>query len=895
MTTVREACTRLISVFRKHSLDAEFDDEIREHIELAAEDYERQGLPADEARRLARVKFGGIDVSKEVHRDTRGLAWLEGLFHDLRLAVRGLARDRGYTITAIAMLALAIGLNVTAYVVMNTVLFRGFPLVKRNDRLVYIQEMAPTWQHAVSYRDFEDWRTQTKTLQGMAMAEGAMVLFRDRGGSGDERLQATNISPNTFSLLGVRPILGRDFAERDDMPGAARVAILSYALWQQRFAGNGDVVGRVVSLDREPATVIGVMPERFGYPARTDMWMPLVRTPAMQDRAMRGYMAMGRLADGVTREELRTEMRAVAQRLADAYPETNRGVTPHLETHSEFFIGPDSKIIYGSMWAATWFVLLIAFANLANLTLARTFGRSRELSTRIALGAGRWRMMRLLVAESAILACAGGVLGWRVARAAVAAYVAATASPFQVLDYQVDFTTAAYLAGVAIAGVILFGLAPAARVLGMDLNGMLKGGARGIHGKRLTSMLVAVQVALAIVLLSGAGVLVRSFLKFQTADTGIVAKNLLDGAIDFPAARYATADSRVALYDRLRARLESIPGVEEAAVANRRPVDGSDGREFELWGDRQVSRDGARPVASTLAAGPDYFRVVGARTLGGREFGAADNADGPPVAIVNHRFVAKYMAGQDALGKRLRLVGGGMASPWMTVVGVVSNIVQDDRTRQEYDPLVYLPMRDQPAASGSTGYVPGNTGSVWFFVRTRVAPVSVAAAVRSEIPSLDANLRLRYLGSMEETLRFQGSRMDPAHQDMGKNSVLTPIFAAIALLLASVGLYAVLAWSVSQRTKEIGVRMAIGAAARDIRRMVFGEGMPLVATGLIVGVAVSLEVNRFLQSQLVGVSPYDPVTLVVGPVILLAVAIPGCQIPARRAMRVDPAVALREE
>jgi len=528
------------------------------------------------------------------------------------------------------------------------------------------------------------------------------------------------------------------------------------------------------------------------------------------------------------------------------------------------------------MWAATWFVLLIACANLANLTLARTIGRSRELSIRIALGAGRWRMIRQFLAESSILSGVGGVLGWWIAKWSVRVYATATASRYQVLDFSMDHGALVYVALISIMAAVLFGLIPAVRVLRFDVNDSLKGGTRGRRARRLSVTLVTVQMALAVVLLSGAGVLVRSFLKFYTANIGVETRNVLVGFVTLP-----DAASRTGFVDRFKARLEAIPGVESAAVASQRPVDGSVLQPFAL-------DDGIRrPTVSTLVAGPDYFRTLGATTFSGREFNSSDRASSPPVAIVNRRFAERFWPGEDPVGKRLRLFPGGALDdppgPWLTVIGVVSNIVQDDRTRQTFDPLIYLPFGQNPA------------NGMWLLVRTRIRPESLEATIRSEIQRLAPDLHIWDFATLDERLEFASDLMDVAHRDTAKNAVLSPIFAVIALLLASIGLYAAVAQSVSRRTKEIGIRMAIGASEGEIRKVVFREGMAPVGVGLAVGLVASLAVNRFLQSQLVGVSPWDPVTLAVAPLTLILVALLACQVPARRAMRVDPAITLRQD
>ncbi len=828
---------------------------------------------------FARLAFWTYDIPVALQH------WLDGLFYDLRFAVRGLGRDRGFAITAVITLALAIGLNVTVFAVVNTMLFRGFPLVKGNDRLLYMQERNPQHLCCLSYLDFEDWRSQAKSFEGMAFVAGKAISFSDGEGRALETSTAM-ISANGFGLLGVQPMLGRDFSPTDEAPGAPQVAILSYRFWETRFGKRADIVGRTVRINKAPATVIGVMPQGFDFPERHNLWMPLEHTAELQQRGPGGYMAFGRLAQDATLAGARADLETINRRLADAYPATNRDVTPRVDTHSQFFIGPDAPIVYGSLWAAAWFVLLIACANLANLTLARTMGRSREFSTRIALGAGLWRMVRQILTESFLVAGAGGAAGWWIAKWSVRTWALATDSQYQILDYTVDFGTVAYLVTITIGAALLFGLAPFGSVLQIDVNGTLKGNSRGttqgLRGRYLSASLVAAQMALAIVLLSGAGVLVRSFLKVVDAEVGVSApEKVLTGWVSVPRDKYASPESRIAFFDNLRQRLLAIPGVESASMANAVPVGNPGVTPFEL--ETQTLDAASRAVVSVVASGPDYFRAVGAKVVAGRDLTDADLPATQTVAMVNESFAAKYWPGQDPLGKRLRLYPPNKPPEWRTIVGVASNIMQDDPTRQEFLPVVYVPFRQQPQAGAQ------------FFARMGRPSEELTAAVRAEVQKLDPDLTLQDFSTLKASLAFRADRMDLLHVEMGKHAAVAPIFAMIALLLAVVGLYAVISHSVAQRTKEIGVRIAIGATALNIRRLIFRQGMVPVAVGLILGLTVSLAVNRILQSQLVGVSPWDPVTLETAPAVLILVALLACQIPSRRAIRVDPAVALRHD
>jgi putative ABC transport system permease protein len=801
-------------------------------------------------------------------------------------ALRGLLRARAFALTAVAMLAVAIGLNVTAFVVMDTMLFRGFPLVRDNDRLLYLQERFPLGGCCLQYPDYLEWRAQARSFEDLAFVSGRVVEFGEAGGGRIAEVAGVAIGPNGFGLLGVQPALGRDFVEADAVPGAPRVAVLSDAFWRSRFGGRLDVVGATVALDGEPATVIGVMPPGFAFPSRANLWVPLIPTAEMLERTPAGFMAFGRLAPGTTASQARAELEAINARLARELPATNRDVTPTVGSYSQFFIGPDAATIYGSVWAASWFVLLMACANLANLTLARTVARSRELATRLALGAGYVRLGAELGAQTLLVAVAAGVLGGMLGAAAVDAWAAATDSQYQVLDYGVRASTLAYLSGVAVLAALLVGLAPLTRLHRLGLDGVLqsaaRGATRGVGAKRWARMLVAAQMALAIVLLTGTGVLVRSFANVVGADVGVAEPaNVLVGYVAVPRTKLPVAEQRAAFFEALRSRVAAVPGVSIASVGNSRPVNVVWQRRFELEGraDHVVE-----PVsASVLSAGPDYFGAIGAAVLGGREFGIADTAAAPPVAVVNASFAAEHFPGAEAIGQRIRVYDGSAPGEWRQIVGVVSNVMQSEPTRQRFASLVYVPFAQEPEAGA------------WLFARAETPSDAVTFGVRAAVESFDPDVVLEQYETLEASLRFIADRMDLAHVELGKYAAVAPIFAGIALLLAAVGLYAVVAHAVTLRTKEIGVRVAVGAARRDIRRLVLrGEAIP-VGAGVVAGLAASLAVNRVLESQLVGVSPYDPATLVATVAVLTIVALLACLIPARRALRVDPVVALRDD
>jgi putative ABC transport system permease protein len=816
---------------------------------------------------------------------------LEAIVYDLRFAWRGLRRDRAFTLIAIATLTLAIALNVTAFAVMDTMLFRGAPLVQRSDRLVSIQERRAAGGGLISYADFEDWRTEAKSFEGLAFVAESFISLKD----GDGRPTDANafvVSANTFRLLGVPPMLGRDFAPADEVPGAPMVVILNHRFWVSRFGSRADIVGMPVHMNGSPATILGVMPERFDFPTKWDLWIPLVQTAEIKQRGptAAAFLAVGRLRDGVSLQQARTELETINHRLEAAYPATNRGVSPTMLSGAEGSSGGDASIIWGSLWAAACFVFLIACANLANLSLARSIGRAREYATRIALGAGQGRMIRQVLMESLTIAAVAATAGWWITKWCVHAWDVATFSMYQVLDYSVDLRTLSYLAAITLGAAILFSVAPVARVMQIGVNGVLRGDAQGVtqglRGKRLAAGLIAGQMALAIVLLSGAGVLVRSLASIVTANTGAHdPEHVLVGSAKLPSDKYPSIETKNSYYERLEARLRTIPGVEGATLANKLPGYIVNRQTFEIEG-KPVSPDDREPIGF-FGIGSNYFGVVSTAAISGREFDKGDRQGSLPVALVNRSFAERFLPGENPIGKRLRSpvrssTAGNRPGDWLTVVGVVPDIMQNDPVRQQFKPLVYVPLGQRPP------------GRVYFLVRTRMT-TALAGTIRAEVQKIDSDVSLEEFMTLKAHMAFDRDSMDALHSELGKYATVAPIFAAIALVLAAIGLYAVIARSVGRRTREIGVRMAIGATVEDIRGMIFSEGMLPVAAGTILGLAASLAVNRVLQSQLVGVSPYDPATIASALAILALVALLACAIPARRAMNVDPAIALRHD
>lgn len=819
------------------------------------------------------------------------------IVYDLRFTLRGLRRDWAFAATAIAMLALGLALNATAFTIVEAMVVRGLPFAHRSDRVVYVSLRKPSGQRvSLSYADFQAWRSQAQTFEGLAFATSVgrgPTTFTDRGRRPIE-ITARRISTNTFSLLGVQPMLGRNFDSADEAPGAAPVAIVSQGFWEARLGKRPDVVGSAVHINGVPAVIIGVMPKAFVLVYEQDLWMPSTSGAEVAGSVF------GRLGDGITLEEARAELETINRRLGAADPATDRRVHIAVETYSQAHVGPQAPMIYGSLWAGAWFILLIVCANVANLMLARTIKYWRNVSIMVALGASQWRVACQIFMESLTLTTVSSVLGWWIMKWAVARWAAATSSRYLALDYTVDAGILVYVAAIAFLTAVLCSLAPLSLIRRFSARSEWKtdsgGVTQGLRAKRLGRLLIAGQMALSIVLLSGAGVLVRSLLHIVNAETGVRdAEHLLVGSLKLPSDEYATPKARVAYFARLDARLRTIPGIADVSVASHIPVNWVPSAPFEMEG-RPSNPD--RDSAQFVSAGSNYFRVIGAHPIAGRDFDDADQQGTLPAAIVNQSFVDRFLPGEPALGRRLRQVARSRSGEWLTVVGIVPNILQvpsgNDQTRQHFTPLIYVPVRQQPmarAVSNAGQSFPGQN----VLLRTSVPFSRVAAAIRATVRRSDPDAVLEELTTLRANVAFDRDRMDVTHAELGNHALAGRTLALIALMLATMGLYAVVAHSVSQRTKEIGVRMAIGAAAADVRRMVVREGMRPVAMGMIAGLVASVGVNRLLQSQLVGVTPYDTVTLTAAPLLLVTISLLACQVPARQAVSVDPSIALRHD
>ncbi len=803
------------------------------------------------------------------------------LLTDIRVGLRTLAKNPGFTIIAVLALALGIGVNAAVFAIANGVLFRGIPFV--SDRILYISTKNPARgrnSDGVSDPDFRDYRSQSKSFNAFGAFRFNVVNVSDKFNT-PTRYNLATITANAFSMIGQKPVIGRDFTADDEKPGASPVVILGYGVWENRFGKRPEIIGQEIRINDEAATVIGVMQRDLKFPVDSDMWRPLVPGPNSEKREDRGLSVFAELAPGATQKSAIVEMEGIGRNLEQAFAASNKGVIPVIHTFSEENNDPDTWMLIAALMGAVSFVLLIACANVANLLLARAVDRSREISIRIAIGSGRWRIIRQLLVESVMLSILGGLLGWVIAIVFLRVFDTQVRDQIPAwMNFWMDYRGFAYLAAISIGTGLLFGLVPALKLSRLDLNRSLKdggwGSSGGLRGKYLSGLLVIVEMALAVVLLSGAGLMIRSFVNIYRVKTGVNEKNVLVMRMFLPQARYPNGPQRIAFHERLKARLDALPGVEASTIANTMPTGGAAQFPFELE-NGPPSDPEHRPSISLLSIGLDYFRVMDVRILRGRTFNAVDGVEGqPPVVIVNQLFADKFWPGEDAIGKRFRLFAANNPEDWLTVVGIVPAILQNGITARGMRPVIYVPYRQKPMSDMA------------LMARTVVPPSTLAEAFRREVQSVDNDLALYNLRTLEE--RFA--------QNYWAQKIFVGLFgffAGIALTLASIGLYAVIAHSVSQRTQEIGVRMALGASAGEVLRLVFRQGVGQMAIGLGVGLAAAVGLTKALTSLMVDVTSTDPVTLGLVSLVLGTSAILGCLIPAMRAMRVDPVVALRHE
>jgi putative ABC transport system permease protein len=895
---LRGHLVRFFGLFLRARREREFAEELESHLAMHIEDNLRAGMSPEEARRQALIKLGGVALTQERYREQRGLPMLETLIQDLRFGLRMLHKNPGFSLVAILTLALGIGANTAIFSVVNAVLLKPLPYPEPGQlaQLRIVRSGKP--DTVIGSAAFVQVKAQSQSLARIAAYSGGDMTLTGAGAA--EGVVAGAVTADFFPLLGVLPALGRNFTQEEDTPNGPKAAILGHGLWQSRFGGDADVLGRTITLNEQSYTVVGILPARFQYPEPFQLWIPLALSET--SAALAGYgegmvllKAIARLKPGVTLEQAQTELQTIAQRIQPGGPTATPGGNPRSRGEGggrgdsvltlvglhEQVVG-DVKGMLLVLLGAVAFVLLIACANVANLLLARAATRQREMAVRAALGAGRLRVARQLLTESVLLSLTGGGLGLLVAFWGVRALGQWSGSSLPAMHgIGIDAWVLAFTLGVSVLTGLAFGLAPAFPAARADVNAALKQeshGEMGGHRKWLRHFLVVSEVALALVLLIGAGLLIKSFSRLHDVNPGF----RTDGVLTFQVtlAEGKSSPQKVNFIKQIVERLKALPGVQAVAATDSLPL-----TQFnrispaEIEGRPPIDLRKAKPGEVRPVSRPtvtlDYFNAMGIPLKNGRAFTLQDARAPAESVIVNEAFEKHHFPGQSAVGKRIRLRARGAEARWQTVVGVVSDVRQSGLAGDVL-PEVYSPELEDVG------------GELSFVIRIAGKPASLISAVRRVVAEVEPNQALHNVMTMEQ-------RLANTTTSRRLNTALLGSFAGVALLLAVVGIYGVMSYAVTQRRREIGVRMALGAQRGNVSRLVIGEGMKLVLIGALLGLGGALALTRLLKTLLFGVSATDPLTFIVIAALLIMVALLACWIPARRATKVAPLIALRHE
>jgi putative ABC transport system permease protein len=801
------------------------------------------------------------------------------ILRDLRYGARTLRKSPGLMIVATLALGVGIGLSATMWSIIYGALIKGLPYPDA-ERIVVVSRTNPSRgprnRMGVTVHDYYDYAAQQKSFEAFGGSTCGTVNVS--GTEKAERFDGCWMTAEGLQIPRVAPIKGRLIRAGEDRAGGDRVAVIGYSMWQGRYGGSEDVIGKVIRVNGQPHTVIGVMPEGFLYPNNAKIWIPYQVDPLATKRGEgQQLQVVGRLRPGVSVDAALVELNGIAKRIETEHKDTNEGIQAMVQPFVEAYIGPEPKRLLYTMLGAVGFVLLIACANVANLLLDRAAHRTKEVGIRTALGASRMAVVRQFLAEAVILSTMGALLGAGIAQFGITAFnraLADTQTPF-FIDIRLHPPVLLFIAGVAMLASLFSGFLPAFQAARADINEILKDESRGassLHIGKLSRALVVFEIALSCGLLVAAGLMTKSVTKLRNIDPGFDVQNVFTARVGFPVG-YSDSVKQQQFWELLPARLAQIPGAQATSVSSGLPGVNMGGRSIIPEG-KTYAREQDQPRVRTLNVTPGFFQTFGLRVRQGREFSTADRKESLPVAIVNQKFVETHLKGVDPVGRRFRFPGGADSLTWRVIVGVVPNVFSGDN-ETPWDATVFTPFAQEPSSFASMS------------VRTTSAPMSITQQVRDAIASLDPDLPIYWVYSMQEALE----RPTWFVRVFG---TMFMIFGVIALFLAGIGLYAVMAFSVSRRTREVGIRMALGAKSSDVVRLIFGQGMLQLGIGLAVGLAMAAGVSRLLSMILFDVQPRDP-AIFGGVVVVLATAgLLACYLPARRATSVDPLVALRD-
>jgi len=884
---LRGYLVRFFGLFHRARREREFSEELESHLAMHIEDNLRAGMSPEEARRVALSKLGGVTLTKELRREQGGLPMLETLLQDLRFGLRMLCKNPGFSLIAILTLALGIGANTAIFSIVNAIVLKPLPY-KEPDKLVQIWETdlkGGLGQISVSYPDFLDWQKQSDVFESMAAYVGQD--FNLTGDEQAERVYGAQVSANLFALLGVSPNPGGGFSSDAETGKTEKVAVISHKLWQRRFGADTTIIGRSLLLNGEPFTVVGVIPAGFQFPTRSsEIWIPL--TPAVNrggnPRMNHALQVIARLKEEGSLPAATVAMETIARRLAGQYPESNAHIGVRVVALHEQVVG-NVKPALLVLLSAVGLVLLIACANVGSLLLTRAALRENEIGVRIALGAGRARLFRQLLTECILLSLLGGGLGILLGFWGIRGLVALSpANTPRLAEVGLDFKVLAFTAALSVISGILFGLTPALETSRVELSSALKTGGKGDQGgrrqRRSIKFLVAVEVALAVVLLIGASLLIQSFLRMQGVDPGFDARNILVARLRLTESSYRTGATVKTFYRQLLERGGALPGVESIAATTNPPVVGPSRELLMTIEGRPDPGTGAWPVVISSIVTPGYFRTLNIPLRQGRDFADEDREGAPGTVVISESLAQRHWPNASPVGQRIKLGRPQDDAPWLTIVGVVGD-VRHSGLIKEPKPALYLPYL---GVSEQTSMVVGRYMTL--MIRAKSRPEDLNNALRGAIRTLDQNQPVYGVTTLEQVL--SDSLSEPRLR-----SWLLGLFSGAALFLAALGVYGLMAVMVGQRTQEIGLRLALGASPKNIFRLVTTAGLMPAIIGIAIGLLASLLVTRLLAGLLYQVSRLDIFTFASVPIILLAAALLACWIPARRATKVDPLVALR--